>query len=632
MLDQQDEKLSEKNSDSNGSWTLLTILAVAFSLFHLYTAEFGILPGMLKQKAVHLTGALILIFLKSVLSKKKRMIQTSIDILLLFLSFVAGTYIIYMDNTLSIRSGTVYPLDIFFGITLVILILEAMRRVVGLPIVLIAIGALGYCHFGDRLPDIVGHSGLSVERIYSYMLLTTDGIFGVAIQVSSSVIVLFIIFGAFLKESGAGDYFTELAYGLFGRVRGGPAKIAVVASSLFGMISGSAVANVVGTGTFTIPLMKKVGYRPAFAGAVEAVASTGGQIMPPIMGASAFLMAEILGVSYVDIMKAAIIPALLYYFSVFIAIDLEAKKLGLIGMSAKDLPNPLEILKKCWIMFICPIILIYLLVVIQWSPSKAAFWSIVSLMILTVFKKQTRMDTKKVMSALKNGAMGTIEVAIICAAAGIIIGAFSLSGLGLKLSNILISLSGGNLLLLLFITMVCSLVLGMGLPTVACYIILAVLVAPALIKFGINPMAAHMYMFYFGIISNITPPVAVAAYAGAGIAGAAPFTTGWVAFRLGIAGFIVPYMFVLGPALLLQGRAVDVILAVISSTVGIYSLGMAFEGVFIKKLKVIERIILFASSLFLIKVGLVSDLIGYALVSGVLLFHWYRNKRAYEGN
>lgn len=608
---------------------ILNLSAISFSLYHLYTAEFGILPGMLKHYSVHLNGALLLLFLKSFISKLQNKKNTGkiLDIIFLMLSLASGIYIISIDKSLSIRSGTVYLMDIFFGIIFVIIILEAARRVVGISIVIVAIGALIYSHFGKYLPDIIAHPGFSIERIYSYMLLTTEGIFGIAIQVSSSVIVLFIIFGAFLKVSGGGDYFTELAFGLFGKVRGGPAKVAVVGSSLFGMVSGSAVANVVGTGTFTIPLMKKIGYKPYFAGAVEAVASTGGQIMPPIMGASAFVMADILNISYVSVIKAAVIPALLYYFAVFVAIDLEAKKLGLTGLSAKELPNLLKTLKKCWFLIISPLILVYLLVVIQWSPAKAAFWSIIVLMILSIFKKETRINLKKVIDALEKAALGTIEVAIICAIAGIIIGTFSLTGLGLKLSSILISLSGGNLMLLLFITMVSSLILGMGLPTVACYIILAVLVVPAMVNFGINPLAAHMFIFYFGIISNITPPVAVAAYAGAGIAGSDPFKTGWTACRLGSAGFIVPYMFILGPALIFQGSWIDVTLAVISSIIGVSTLAIAFEGIFIKKLNVIERIVLFAGSILVIKVGLLTDFVGYLIIIGCLINHWYRNRK-----
>jgi len=604
--------------------------AVLFSLYHLYAAQFGILPGMHKHRAVHITGILLLVFLKSIIKNLRNPVRTAVDGLIVLAALAAGGYVIYMDNTLSIRSGTVYPLDVFFGIVMVLVILEATRRIVGLPITVIALSMLIYCYFGNYMPDLIAHRGFRVERIFYYMYLTSDGIFGIALQVASTVIILFVIFGAFLRQSGGGDYFTNLAYGLFGRVRGGPAKISIVGSSLFGMVSGSAIANVVSTGTFTIPLMKRVGYKSEFAGAVESVASTGGQLMPPIMGASAFLIMEILSVSYTKVILAALLPSLLYYFALFVAVDLEAKKLGLLGLPGEQLPDPLATLKQCWLILAAPIMLVYFLAGPQWSPMKSAFWAIIAIVILSAFNKNTRMGAKKIRTALEEGATGAIEASIVCAAAGIIIGAFSLTGLGLKFSSILVSLAGDSVFILLILTMISSLVLGMGMPTVACYVVLAVLVAPALINMGVNPMAAHMFIFYFGIISNITPPVCVAAYAGAGIAQSDPFKTGFLAARLGIVGFIVPFMFVMGPALLFQGSAGSIFLAALSGLIGVGVLAMALEGVFIVKLSFIERALLLCSALILLKVGIVTDAIGYGVILVTLGFHLIFKAKKHE--
>jgi TRAP transporter 4TM/12TM fusion protein len=492
-----------------------------------------------------------------------------------------------------------------------------------------------YCHFGNYMPDIFAHRGYSVNRIAYYMFLNLDGIFGIATRVASTVIILFVLFGSFLKATKGGDYFTDLAYSIFGKFRGGPAKIAIVGSSLFGMVSGSAIANVVSTGAFTIPLMKRVGYSPVFAAAVESVASTGGQIMPPIMGASAFLIMEILQISYLKVILAALIPAVLYYVALFVAVDLEAKKMGLVGLASDVLPNAKDILKKSWLILLAPLLLVTFLAVFQWSPMKAAFWAIVAIFAASCFNSETRMGVADILDALRNGAVNTLEASIICAVAGLIIGSFTLTGLGLKFSNILISMAGGNIIVLLLLTMIASLILGMGMPTVACYVVLAVLVAPALIKMNINPIAAHMFIFYFGIISNITPPVCVAAYAGAGIAKANPFATGFMASRLGIVGFIVPYMFVMGPALLFQGNPLAVMLSFGSALVGVTVLSMAFEGIFIERLNFLERFLLFAAAIVLLKVGFITDLIGGGLILSVLALHWLRyryNRKGTQNN
>ena len=606
---------------------VFTVLAVAYSLFHLYTAFSGMLVGMYKHKTVHLTFALTLIFLRSMMKENRKIRQILVDFVFLSGGLFGGIYMFTQDASLSFRSGTVLPLDIVAGAVLVVVILEAARRMVGKAICLVAIVMLVYCYVGPYLPRAIAHKGYSVSRIASYMLLNGDGIFGVCMQVSATVIILFVIFGAFLKETKGGDYFTELAYGSFGRVRGGPAKVAVVGSCLFGMVSGSAIANVVSTGMFTIPLMKKTGYSDIYAGAVEATASTGGQIMPPIMGASAFLIAEILGVGYLDVVKAALVPALLFYLAIFMMIDLQAVKLGIKGLPADQLPSIKKTLKAGGHVLIAPLVLLFLLIVVKWSAIYSAFWSIIALIILSSLKSTTRMDLKGILRALKGGANGALEVVAVCGVAGIIIGCFSLSGLGLKLASLLISLSGNSVIILLLLTAVASLILGMGLPAVACYAVLAVLVAPALTKMGVYAMAAHMFIFYFGIISNITPPVAVAAYAAAGISGANPMKTGLKAFQLGLTGFIVPFMFVFGPELLFCGSAGSIILAICTSVIGVIALSMAVEGIMFTALKLYERVALIAAAFLLINVGVVTDLVGVGLIALVTIVQSFGKKR-----
>lgn len=609
-----------------------TVIAVAFTLFHLYTAYNGMLVGMYKHKTVHLTFALMLIFMKSMLKQERKIPYLLGDFVFLCASLFSGIYMFIQDSSLSLRSGTVLPMDIVVGVILVIAILEAARRMVGKAICIVAVVMLAYCYLGQYLPAVIAHRGFSVERIASYLLLNGDGIFGVCMQVSATIIILFVIFGSFLKESQGGAYFTELAYGSFGRVRGGPAKVAVVGSCLFGMVSGSAIANVVSTGMFTIPLMKKTGYSAAYSGAVEAVASTGGQIMPPIMGASAFLIAEILGVGYLSVVAAALTPALLYYLAVFMMIDLQAVKLGIKGLPAADLPSVKKTVKEGGHVLLAPLVLLFLLIVVRWSAIYSAFWSIIALILLSCLRRNTRMNAKGILNALKGGATGALEVVAVCGVAGIIIGCFSLSGLGLKLASLLISLSGDNILVLLILTAVASLVLGMGLPAVACYAVLAVLVAPALTSMGIYPMAAHMFIFYFGIISNITPPVAVAAYAAAGISGANPFQTGFKAFTLGIVGFIVPFMFVFGPELLFHGEVLSIILALVTSTIGVISISMAMEGIMLSRLKLYERLALGAASLLLIDVGWISDMGGLGLIAVVAVLQFNKRRKGLRIN
>ncbi len=592
---------------------VISVIAVAFALFHLYAGGFRPLVAY-EQRGVHLTFALALIFLVCPFKRGGRI--SWVDVCLSGLAAVGGGYLFFESDSLMMRMGIPTALDIIVGAVMLLLVLEATRRVIGLAMPIIAGVFLLYGYFGYLAPGFIAHRGYSIERIISQMSLGTEGIYGIPLGVSATYVILFIIFAAFLSECGAGKFFLDISMALFGRFRGGPAKVSVMSSSLFGTVSGSAVANVMIDGWLTIPLMKKIGFKPHVAGAIEAVNSTGGQIVPPIMGAAAFIMAEMLGVPYIKICIAAIIPAILYYLSLYFMIDFEALKSGIKGLPSADLPNPKKVLIGGFFYLIPVAVLIYGLAVLKYTPIKCAIYAIASTVLVSFFRKSTRMNLVKIIKTLERGAISSLEVAMACACAGIIIGVFNLTGFGVRLSQILIQVSHGIPIAILLLTMVASLCLGMGLPTSACYVILAVLVAPAMVEMGFLPIAAHLFVFYFGIISAITPPVAVAAYAGAGLANAPPGKTGFTAFRLAIAGFILPYMFVYGPELLMVGSWLNIVKAFVTSTAGVFLLASAVQGHLIRKAHLWERAVLFAAALFLIKPGILTDLLG---LSGGLL-------------
>lgn len=590
---------------------VIRIVAIGMSLFHLYTGLFGTMEAM-QQRSLHLLFSMFLIFAAQSFGKD-RPGQFWVRAVLIGLTLLSGGYILVLHGVLEGITGGMATYEIILGIIFTTLVLIATQRAIGWAMVIIAMVFIGYAFVGPFLPDAISHRGFGLESTFQQIYLFHEGIFGIPLGVSATFVVLFIIYGGFLEGSGAGQFFIELANAFFGMFRGGPAKVAVVASCLFGTISGSAVANVVGTGSFTIPLMKRVGYSPQFAGAVEAAASTGGQLMPPVMGAAAFIIAEILSINYIDICIAAAIPAVLYYLGIFFMVDLEAVKTGLKGLSRKELPSSMKILKERWFLFASPIVLVYLLAFVHWSPMKSAVWATIVAIAASMVKTHTRMSLGQILTALEKGAMGAVQVALACSCAGIIIGVFTLTGVGSKLSALLINLSMGSTAALLVLTMIASLILGMGLPTVAAYLILAILVAPTLVDMGITPIAAHLFIFYFGIISAVTPPVALAAYAGAGIAGADPIKTGYTAWRLALSGFILPFMFVANPVLLMKGDFHSIILAFISAGLGIYALSAALQGYFLKPTALWERIALFSTAILLIKPGLQTDMIGCAI-------------------
>ena len=570
----------------------------------------------------------LLCFLLPLSSKNKAGIRFGVNLASAILGAAAALYLIVFEDDISMRMGNVYFLDLLVGGVLIVLVLETARRLLGWALPFISVLFLAYAVWGNAIPGLWGHKGYDLERIIGHMALFTDGIFGLPLGVSASFIVLFIIFGAFLQEAGGGQFFIELSTALFGTVRGGPAKIAVVASSLFGMISGSAVANAGSVGPFTIPLMKKVGFRAQYAAAVESVASCGGQIMPPVMGASAFLVAEILSIPYYQVCIAAAIPAVLYYLSLFIMVDLEAVKCGIRGFAKEDLPIFSDTLRQGWFMLIPPSILVSILIM-EYSPVMAAFWGTVAMMGVILLKRENpfRGRIKQLGLSMENGALSAVQVGAACACAGVVIGVFSLTGLGLKFSGLIISFAQGRLEILLILTMVASLLLGTGLPTVPTYLILAILVAPALVQMGVLPIAAHLFIFYFGAISDMTPPLAVSAYVAAGIAGSDPLKTTLTASRLGIAGYIVPFMFIYTPALLLKGSWIDIPLALIPATMGVSAIAASFQGVLIRDLSLAKRTALFLGAILLIVPGFYTDLLGYGIIAFLFFSDFLGAKR-----
>lgn len=615
---------------------LVGFVCIAFSAFHLFTAATGQYDPQI-QRAIHLGFVLFLVYLlypaRATASKHH---LAWYDIIFACAGVAVCAYIVYNYETIVLDAGPATDLDFAFGCASILLVLEATRRIVGLPITLVAVCFLLYAKFGNYLPGMLGHPGFSMRRIVSHMYLTTEGLFGMPLGVSASFVFLFILFGAFLHSTGLGKFFIDLALGAAGRFVGGPAKVAVLASGFFGTISGSSVANTVSTGTFTIPLMKSVGYRSAFAGAVEAASSTGGQIMPPIMGAAAFIMAQFIGVSYVEIAKAALIPAVLYYLAVGFMVHMEAKRLGLKGIPRERLPKAWLVLRQGGYLLIPIIVLVYLLLQ-GYTPLKSAYYCILATVIISLVANNWKawsgagpagisigealVETNRqsgcdILKAMENGGRLALGVAAACACTGFVIGVVTLTGVGLKLANAILTISAGSFAMTLVLTMLASIVLGMGLPTTAKYIVLATIAAPAIQSFGVPVMAAHLFILYFGILADLTPPVALAAYAAAGIARSEPNTTGFMAVKLAFAGFLIPYIFCYNPALLMIGASNwEIAAIVISATVGIAALSFASVGYWLRNLQIWERLILAAAAITLITPGLVTDLIGLGLLA-----------------
>lgn len=588
------------------------ILAICFVAFHLYTAAFGTMPGI-AQKSIHLGFLLVIFYINAMVDSEKRWEQIFLGIMALF-ALGGCAYITILDENLQLRAGIVYASDILFAILLIIAIFEACRRKMGNPLVIITLVFVAYAFLGKYIPGFLNQPGMTLKKFTSLVYLTTDGIFGSPLYASASYVVLFVLLGAIMSVSGIGDYMTNLATSLFGHMRGGPAKVAVVASGFFGSISGSPTANVIGTGTFTIPMMKKNGFEPEFAAAVEATASTGGAIMPPIMGSTAFIMAEMLGIPYTAVAKAALIPAILYFLAVLFGVDIYAAKHGLKGIPRSQLPKVRSMLKQIYML--APLIfLIFCMAVFNMTIVRSGLLTIIVTLVLVEINPKTRMTKEQWLQIPVQTVKSVVSVGIACAMAGIISGVIMGSGLGYRISSILTSVAGTSMLLLLVLTMVVSLIMGMGVPTTAAYLVLASLVAPTMIQLGIPPLAAHMFIFYFGCISSITPPVALAAYAGAGLAGCDPNKTGYKAFRLAFCSFLMPYLFVYNPVLLMEGGVLDILWSLVTALIGAYLLASGFEGFFFRwSLKWFERPLMILGAVMLIVPGMVTDLVGIAII------------------
>ncbi len=606
---------------------LVTVVAVSMSLFHLYTAGFGLLLAI-KQGAVHLAFTLALVFLLYPISQKASKERIPwYDFLLAGAGVYAALYLVIFFDALTARAGLPTTMDLVMGFLTIALLLEATRRISNPVLPIIAVVSLLYCYFGRYMPDMFAHRGFNIPRIVNHMYLGTEGIFGVPLGVSSTFVFMFILFGSVLEKTGMGKFIIDLALALAGWSTGGPAKVAVLSSGLMGTISGSSVANVCTTGMFTIPLMKSVGYKPYFAGAVEAVASTGGQIMPPVMGAGAFILAQFLGVPYIEVALAAIVPALLYYFAVLVQVHFEANRLGLKGLPRNQLPALFPLLKSQGFLLIPLIAIIYFLLA-GYTPLKAAFNGIIVSYVLSFLNKETRLTPVRLKEAFEAGARGAIGVACACACVGMVVGMATLTGLGLRIAGAIVTLAGGKLLPTLLLTMFASILLGTGLPTTANFIVTSMMAAPALLQFGVPPMAAYMFVFYFGIAADLSPPVALAAYAGAGIAGDDPMKTGFTAFKLALAGFLIPYIYVYNPMLLLiDYQPLPFAQAVVTAMIGVFLLAMSTIGFYKAQMAWYLRLVAMGGALLLLIPGTKTDLSGLAILAAIHVLQTMKAKK-----
>lgn len=607
---------------------LITLIAIAFSLFQIYTASFGVMDAQI-QRAIHLSFGLVLVFLLYPSRKSWRRDGKLhfIDLVLAVVGGIAPAYIVINYHAIVMRGGIISNLDFTFGLIGVLLVIEAARRVVGMPIVCVVLLFVGYAFAGPYLPGLLAHRGLTLDSLIGHLYFTTEGVFGIPLGGSSTFIFLFILFGEYLESTGLGQFFIDIANAIAGWARGGPAKVAILSSGLMGMVSGSSVANVAGSGSFTIPMMKKLGYNKDFAGAVEAAASTGGQLMPPIMGAAAFLMAEFMGIPYLTVVKAAVIPALLYFLGIWLGTHFEARKNNLKGIPREELPKVWPLFKEKGHLAIPLVVIIYLLVV-GYTPMKAALVGIIMTVVAAMLRKNTRMTPREIIDGLAQGARGALGVLVACAAAGIIIGVVTATGIGLKLASALIALSGNVLIIMLFMVMITSILLGMGVPTTANYVITSTIAAPALVQIGVPLLAANMFVFYFGIVADITPPVALAAFAGAAISGGNPLKTGINATKLAIAAFLIPYIFVLNPVMLMiDATFAKIAFVILTSVMGMVGVSAAMIGYYITKPTIIERVGLFIGGLALIYPTLITDAAGLIILTAVTLYQYKKSRK-----
>lgn len=627
ILQEYDKEAGYRVFDKKWIGLLVSVIAICFALYHLYAA-YAIPFVTLKHRSLHVAVVLCLIYLLYPGWKKASRKKLSLlDVVMALASLGTAGYIFIYYLDIVNRGGIPSTLDVTFATITCLLVLEASRRVAGWELTAMASIFVAYAYLGPYLPGDFAHRGYTFSDIFNYMYVTTEGIFGDATAVSASFIILFIIFGAFLSKSGMGTLFNDLSLALAGSSKGGPAKVGVIASAVHGSINGSAVASVVTTGSFTIPMMKRVGYKPDFAAGVEATAAVGGQILPPIMGAAAFIMAETLGVPYITIAVAALIPAIMYYFGLLVQVHLRADRDNLQGLTKEELPKVKDVLKERGHLLL-PLILLVLLLMMGYTPTLVAVATIIATIVIAALRPSSRMGFRDVLQALETGVRDTLGVAAACAAVGITVGVFSLTGLGLKLANIILMMGSGSLFMTLLFTMIASIILGLGLPSIPCYIITATMAAPALSTFGVDPLAAHLFVFYFGAIANLTPPIALAAFAGAGIAGSDPQRTGWISCKLALAGFIIPFIFIYKPGLLiLESSVADIAFAALATLLAVLALAAATEGFLFAKMNWIFRLALIAAGILLIfpEAILMGSGLGIMIAISVLQFMKKRN-------
>jgi len=617
---------------------IVAVIAVSLSIYQLYTAGVAALTALV-QRSIHLAAILALTFLLKpafkFVAKDRFSIWQVIDWVLVLASLACTIYICVNLTAIFERQGDWLPADLFVSIVGTLLVLEACRRVIGLIMTGICVAAILYALFGPYMPELIIHKGYSIERITTTLWLTTEGVFGLPIGVAATFVYVFVLFGAFLETTGGGNFFIELAHALTGRFSGGPAKTAVVASGFMGSVSGSAVGNVVATGSFTIPMMKKVGYRPHVAGAIEAAASTGGQLMPPIMGAGAFLMAEFTNTSYLTIIKVALVPAIMYYITVLCFVHFEAQKQGLKGQSREDLPRAWKVIKD-GMHFIIPVIILIYVLVSNYSPMMAGFVAVVSTLATSLAAETARWIVRRrangpappgglqfagrqgklVLEALEKGARNAVMVSVACAAAGIIVGMVTLTGMGLKFSSLVLELSFGIKALAILLIGAASLVLGMGLPVTASYIVLATLAGPALLDMGVPLLVSHMIVFWYSQDANVTPPVSLASFAGAGVAGANPMQTAFTSWKLAKGLYIIPLVMAYRPLLGVGPEysllSWDVAFTMITTTFGLVAFAAAIERYLIRKATVLETLLLLVAAAGLLWPGYWPDIVGAA--------------------
>ncbi|MCU0592153.1 MAG: TRAP transporter permease [Desulfobacterales bacterium] len=606
-----------------------TVIALLFGSFQLFTAYAGAYPDLI-QRSIHMAFAIVLGFLMyAATGTSPRSRPSIIDVLAMFLGLFVCMYAAVNYDRIMMNPGISNRWDLILGVIATGLVLEMTRRILNWILPAIASATILYAFFGPYLPDALAHRGFSVDYILETLYMSTSGLWGTVTGVSATVVAGFLIFGSILYYTGGGEIFVDLAKAIAGRSYGGPAKVSCISSALFGTISGSAVANVVVDGVFNIPLMKRLKYRPEFAAAVEATASTGGQLVPPVMGAGAFIMAELTSTPYLKIALAATIPALLYYVGVASSVHFEARKSGLERIPKELIPSIARTLPKSAPLFIPIGLLIYLLVQ-GYDPTTSVFWATVASVGFYVLTAGSWAGLRErlwnLVSALEAGGKAMILVACLCACAQIVIGMFNLAGLGIRISEAVIGLSAGSKFLGLFFTMIVCIILGMGLPTTAAYVLAASVTGPALIKLGLSPVAAHLFVFYFAIISAITPPVCAAVFAATAIAKSNWLPTGWLAVRMGMGGFMAPFLFAYCPPLLMAGSPLEIIWNSLVSGLGVMAMAGAVMGYFGDKCRWYEWVLLAAGALLLLKPGLVSDLVGLAVVG--IIFGLQKRRQA----